>query len=102
MINKERYIDILSQTLNEHYSEIKRKSIISKDRQKYIDGYLTAARALDVFSNKQLKDIIDKIHFKAFGKTIEERRQSELSDSSLNNPFDIPTYIREGISLNKK
>ena len=36
MINKQRYIDILAQVLNEHYDEIKRKNTESKDRQQYI------------------------------------------------------------------
>ena len=36
MINKQRYIDILAQILNEHYDEIKRKDTESKDRQQYI------------------------------------------------------------------
>ena len=95
--DKERYIEILTQNLNEYYKEIKRKNSGSENRQKYIDGYLTAARALGVFDY-----IIDKIHFDAFGKTIEERRQSKLSEPSSNNDIlDIPTFIREGISLDK-
>lgn len=103
MANKARYIEILTQVLNEHYKEVKRHCEGSKDRQQYIDGYLAAARALDAFSYDELKDIIDKIHFKAFGKTIDERRKSEGRDSSSNKKLlEIPTYIREKISLDKK
>jgi hypothetical protein len=102
MINKERYIEILTQNLNEYYKEIKRKNYGSENRPKYIDGYLTAARALGVFDYEELKKIIDKIHFDAFGKTIEERQKSELSDpSSDSNLLDIPTFIRDGINLDK-
>lgn len=100
MINKQRYIDILAQVLNEHYDEIKRKDTSSKDRQQYIDGYLTAARALEVFDYEELKDIIDKIHFAAFGKTIEERHRTELVISASNDKsLEIPTFIRKGILL---
>jgi hypothetical protein len=100
MINKDRYIGILAQILNEHYDEIKRKNTGSKDRQQYIDGYLTAARALNVFNYEELKDLIDKVHFEAFGKTIEERRKSELVKSgSDDDSLDIPTYIRKNIIL---
>ena len=100
--DKERYIEILTQNLNEYYKEIKRKNSGSEKRQKYIDGYLTAARALGVFDYEELKKIIDKIHFDAFGKTIEERQKSELSDpSSDSNLLDIPTFIRDGINLDK-
>jgi len=103
MINKKRYVEILSQVLSENYKEIKRKGTGSKERQQYIDGYLTAARALDVFAHNELKEIIDQVHFAAFGQTIEEREQTELNRSSLGHkPLDIPTYIREGISLDER
>lgn len=102
MINKQRYIEMLTQVLNEHYDEIKRKDKGSKDRQQYIDGYLIAARALEVFDYEELKEIIDKIHFAAFGKTVEQSRRSELIiSSSDDNSLDIPTFIRKGILLDK-
>ncbi|OPY81946.1 MAG: hypothetical protein A4E71_03349 [Smithella sp. PtaU1.Bin162] len=100
MINKKRYKEVLSKLLNEHYEEIKKKHSGSKDRQQYINGYLTAARALGAFDYDELKEIIDNVHFNAFGKTIEERQKSELSSYSLDeNILAIPTYIREGILL---
>ena len=103
MINKERYITVLSQLLNDYYKEIKRTSSASKESKQYIDGYLTAARALNIFQYEELKDIVEKIHLKAFGKSIHERRLSELTESSPDDEFlEIPTYIREGMSLNKK
>lgn len=101
MANKERYIEVLTRILNDHYNDIKR-DCGSKERQRYIDGYLIAARALDVFSFDELKKTIDEIHFKVFGKTIQERRQSEMNKSDQSNhSLDIPTYIREGISLSE-
>ena len=103
MINKERYISVLSKLLNDYYKEIKRTGSASKESKQYIDGYLTAARALNIFQYEELKDIVEKIHFKAFGKTIQERRLSELAESSSDDEFmKIPTYIREGMSLNKE
>ena len=103
MTNKERYLDILSHLLWEHYNEIKLKKHVSEDRKQYITGYMAAARALNVLDYEELKEIIDKMHFKTMGKTIEERRKSESGKSSLNDEFlEVPTYIREGISLKKK
>ena len=102
MINKQRYIDILAQVLNEHYDEIKRKNTESKDRQQYLDGYLIAARALEAFDYEELKEIIDKIHFAAFGKTIEQRRRSEIvEDAQGEGSLDVPAFIRKGIILDK-
>jgi hypothetical protein len=102
MIKKKLYIEILTKILNECYDEIKLKSDGIKDRQQYITGYLNAAMDLDVFTHQELKAIIDKVHFKAFGKTIEERRKLELSEpSSDHDLLAIPAYIRGGISIEK-
>jgi len=102
-MNKERYIEVLNRILKDYYNDIKRKNFGSKERQQFIDGYLTAARALDIFNFKELKEIIDEIHFKVFGKTIRERHLSEDNKSDQSNSFlKIPTYVREGISLKDK
>jgi hypothetical protein len=103
MTNKERYLDILSHIVWEYCNEIKLKNSVSEERKQYIKGYMAAARVLNVLDYEELKEIINKVHFKAFGKTIEERKQSESSESFLNNEFmEILTFIREGISLKKK
>jgi hypothetical protein len=102
MTNKERYLDILSHIVWEHYNEIKLKNSVSEERKQYIKGYMAAARVLNELDYEELKEIINKVHFKAFGKTIEERKQSESSESFLNKEFmEILTFIREGISLKK-
>ena len=98
MIRKNRYLEILVQTLDNYYDELKLKSDAAKGHQQYIMGYLNAAVNLDAFTSEELKATIDKAHFKAFGKPI-----SEVSESSSNNDyFDIPAYIRQGILLDKK
>ena len=103
MINKERYLDILSHIVWEYCKEIKLNNSVAEERKQYIKGYMAAARALNVFDYKELKEVIDKVHFNAFGKTIEERKQSESSESFLNKEFmEILTFIREEISLKKK
>ena len=103
MTNKERYLDILSHIVWEYCKEIKRNNSVSEERRQYIKGYMAAARALNVFDYEELKEVIDKVHFNAFGKTIEERKQSESSESFLNKEFmEILTFVREGISLKKK
>ena len=103
MTNKERYLDILSHIVWEYCKEIKLTNSVSEERKQYIKGYVAAARVLNVLNYEELKEIINKVHFKAFGKTIEERKESESSESFLNNEFmEILTFIREGISLKKK
>jgi phenylalanyl-tRNA synthetase alpha subunit len=103
MINKERYLEVLTRILNDYYNDIKRTNSASRERQQYVDGYLLAARALDACNYDELKKTIDEIHFKVFGKTIQERRQSEVNKAyENNNSLNIPTYVREGISLSEK
>jgi len=103
MIKKKRYIEILAKNLDEYYDKLKLNNDSFKDHQQYINGYVNAAIDLGVFTLEELKPTINKVHFKAFGKTIEERRKSELSASSSDNDyFYIPAYIRQGILLNKK
>src|SRR5208337_1802336 len=102
MTNKERYLDILSHIVWEYCKEIKLNNSVAEERKQYIKGYVAAARVLNVLDYEELKEIINKVHFKAFGKTIEERKQSESSESFLNKEFmEILTFIREGISLKK-
>lgn len=36
-VNKERYKEVLKRILKDHYSDIKRKNVGSKERQQYID-----------------------------------------------------------------
>lgn len=102
-MNKERYKEVLVRILNDHYHDIKKKNAKSKERQQYLDGYLVAARALDAFTYDELKKIIDETHLKIFGKTIQERKQSEVKKSFQDNhSLSIPTHIRWGISLDDK
>ena len=42
---------------------------------------MAAARVLNVLDYEELKEIVNKVHFNAFGKTIEERKQAESSES---------------------
>ncbi|MFZ1037831.1 MAG: hypothetical protein WAN57_11545 [Smithella sp.] len=103
MINKERYLDILSHIAWEYCKEIKLNNSVSEERKQYIKGYMAAARVLNIFDYEELKEVIDKVHFNAFGKTIEERKQSESNESFLNKEFmEILAFIRDGISLKKK
>ncbi len=103
MVNKERYLDILSHIVWEYCKEIKLNNSVAEERKQYIRGYIAAARVLNVLDYEELKEIINKVHFNAFGKTIEERKQSESSESFLNKEFmGFLTFIREEIFLKKK
>lgn len=101
MPNKERYLEILKQILTGHYNLVKEAKIHDEGHQKYIDGYLTAARALEVIDYNELKEFIEQVHFEVFGMLIEERRAKfkTKSCSELSDFIDIPTFIRQGIKL---
>jgi hypothetical protein len=99
-MTKDAYLKFLGRLLREHYNSIKESGVTSSDSQQFINGYLTAARTLNVGYRKDLKDYIERIHFDIFHMTIDEREkvgnlQSEISEGEL----DIPTYKRKGIKL---
>lgn len=97
MLNKARYISILIELLQEQYNSIKLRGSSSSETQHFLDGYLKAARALDAIEYKELEEVIAKTHFEIFGKTLAERRKSELVESDLNeNSLKVPAYIRKG------
>ncbi len=100
MHNKGRYFETLERLLKEHYNEIITKRRVSEHRQHYIDGYMMAARALGDVSYDELQEVIEKIHLEVFGRTIEERRRSELDELSQDDAsLAIPAYVRQGIEL---
>jgi hypothetical protein len=100
MINKDRYFEILERLLKSYYDEIKVKNRASEQRRHYIDGYMKAARTLDCIGYDELWEVIGRVHFEVFGKTIEERRRSELEElSPEDDSLAIPAYVRQGIEL---
>lgn len=100
MIDKGRYFAELERLLEEHYSKIKAKGRESEKGRHFIDGYLTAARALGGISYGELQEVIERVHLRVFGKTIKERRRTALNELSPDDDsLVIPTYIRMGIPL---
>jgi len=74
MIKKDQYLEILQNLLNEHYNIMNATKKVFPERQQFIEGYITAAVALDVFDQKELTDFIEKLHFDVFGMTVSERQ----------------------------
>lgn len=100
MINKNQYLEILQYTLSEHYNIMHSTNKILQDRQQFIDGYITAAMALDAFDQKELQDFMEKIHFEVFGMTIKERQQTRTFENGTADDFlAVPAYIRKGVAL---
>ncbi|HQN57750.1 MAG TPA: hypothetical protein PLR24_10970 [Saprospiraceae bacterium] len=100
MINKKQYLDILQYILSEHYNIMHSTNKIMQDRQQFIDGYITAAMALDAFDRKELQTFMEKIHFEVFGMTIKERLRTKTFENGTADDFlAVPAYIRKGIEL---
>ncbi len=99
-MTKNSYLDLLGQLLREHYDIFKDTGIASPDRQHFIDGYLAAARALDVIDYDELKDYVEKVHYGIFNMTIDERRKKlKIKQDIPDDYIDIPAYKRQGIKL---
>jgi hypothetical protein len=126
MINKNNFFELLGDLLCEFYNDMKDSGIPSVEREQFINGYLTAARTLDVVFKKEMMDYIEKIHFEIFRMTVEERRKSlqvkpdqseeepeisvepdlpgeeiEISAKSAlsDDELEVPAYKRKGIKL---
>ena len=118
MITKELYMNFLGKLLRDHYKIIKETCSASSDSQQFINGYVTAARKLNAFYQKELNDYIEMIHFEVFNMTIEQRKkllESKLepvkdepgekidvpvkAESSGEDDVDIPAYRRKGVKL---
>lgn len=100
MINKEQYMEILQHVLKEHYRVMNTTNKISQDRQQFIDGYITAAIALDAFNEQDLGEFIEKLHFEIFGMTIKERQQTRTFENGVADDFlAVPAYIRKGVNF---
>ena len=100
MINKDRYLGILQDTLKEHYNIMKATNKIFPDRQQFIDGYITAALALNVIDREELTEFIEKLHFDAFGMPISERRRTRIFENGTDDDYlKVAAYIRKGVEL---
>jgi hypothetical protein len=113
-MTKDIYLNFLVQLLREHYKSIRETGSASSDSQQFINGYLTAARKLNVVYQKELNDYTERIHFEVFNMTIEERKKSvqikpdpsEDEPENLVKPvlsgedeLDVPAYKRKGVKL---
>jgi hypothetical protein len=116
MMTKDIYLNFLGKLLREHYNSIKETGTAPSDSEQFINGYMTAARKLNAFYQKDLNDYIERIHYEIFNMTIEERKKSlqikpDLSEEepetenlvetglSEEDAFDIPAYKRKGLKL---
>lgn len=100
MINKDRYLGILQDTLKEHYNIMNITNKVFPERQQFIEGYITAAVALDVFDRKELTDFIEKLHFDVFGMTVSERQCTRTFINGTDDDYlKVAAYIKKGVKL---
>ena len=100
MIDKDRYFEILKHILSEHYNIMNATHKIVPERQQFIDGYITAAVALDALSQAELQEFIEKLHFEVFGMTIQERRKTmTFENGAEEDSLEVPAYIKKGVEL---
>lgn len=100
MINKNKYLEFLKQILGEHYNIMKSTNKVFSDRQHFIDGYLAAANALEIFEPNDLRKFIDKLHYEIFGISVKERKQTMTFNRGTEEEYlEIPAYMRKGIRI---
>ena len=100
MTKKDRYFEILKNLLNEHYNIMNTTNKVFPDRQQFIEGYITAAVALDVFDQKELTDFIENLHFDVFGMTVSERQRTRNFGNGTDDDYlKVAAYIKKGVEL---
>lgn len=99
-MKKDRYFEILQNLLNEHYNIMNTTNKVFPDRQQFIEGYITAAVALDVFDRKEMTDFIEKLHFDVFGMTVSERQRTKTFENGTDDDYlKVAAYIKKGVEI---
>ncbi|MBT7444807.1 MAG: hypothetical protein HN790_12685 [Methylococcales bacterium] len=99
-MNHNRYITTLKSEFSSVFTQLKTHGKSNdKDRHR-AEGFLHAARVLEIMSDQDIQSLMDTVHFDIFKMTIEQRKQQQKSQQhELTDEFykllDLPTFIRE-------
>lgn len=66
-----------------------------------LEGFMSAGVFLELTTNNELKELLDRIHFEVFGKTIEDRKAELQNEARWREEaidytaFDSPSFERK-------
>jgi hypothetical protein len=98
----ERYLDHLRNLLRRFYGVAKNYGLIARERQTFIQGYMTAGLVQAIVTRDQLREVMEEENFEVFEMNVAERRRKHKVDMvSVQDEqyLDIPTFVRGALKI---
>ena len=100
IFDKQKYHSSFQEVVEWYCSVLKDVGDVPSGWLEYVDGYMDAGLLLGITSAEEPDNIIQAANYKIFGMTVEERKKKYKRKTKVDeNDLDIPTFIREGKSL---
>ena len=98
-MNREKYLSEVEKRLNRIFNASKEGYKASPVERHRLEGFMAAGVFMGLVTNAELAKVMDGIHVRLFGKTIQQRKekmpgswQEEGIDYSF---YDQPTFVRK-------
>jgi len=99
-MNRENYLTEVEKRINGIFSASKEGYKTPPVERHRLEGFMNAGVFMGIVDNSELSSLMDKIHMRVFGKTIQQRKEElsgSLKDEVIDYSFyELPTYIRKG------
>ncbi|GMQ55099.1 hypothetical protein [Halopseudomonas aestusnigri] len=96
----DQYLSEIEQRLRKHFSASRDGYKLPDQDRHRLEGFMQGAVFMGFATSQQLADLMERVHFSVFGKTIAERRESSASlwqQATIDyNHYDQPAYERKG------
>ena len=100
-MNRENYIKEVEQRLNRIFSASKEGYKASPEERHRLEGFMHAGVFMGLATNAELAKIMDEIHVRIFGKTIQQRK-TELASNWQEETIDYGQYEQPTFERKKK
>jgi len=98
-MNRENYLNEVEKRLNRIFTASKEGYKVSPVERHRLEGFMAAGVFMGLVTNAELAKVMNDIHVRLFGKTIQQRKselpgswQEEGIDYSF---YDQPTFVRK-------
>jgi|TARA_A100001518_G_C1225174_1_gene72748 hypothetical protein len=95
-----QYLSEIEQRLRKHFSASRDGYKLPDQDRHRLEGFMQGAIFMGFATSQQLADLMERVHFSVFGKTIAERREESVSlwpQATIDyNHYDQPAYERKG------
>lgn len=96
----DQYLSEIEQRLRKHFSASRDGYKLPDQDRHRLEGFMQGAIFMGFATSQQLADLMERVHFSVFGKTIAERREESASlwpQATIDyNHYDQPAYERKG------